>query len=282
MKKLIVNADDFGMSKEINEGIMKGIEEGIITSVSLMVNMPYFEQAIKFLKKHPQVSAGLHFNITEGKPLTQTKDVGTLLREDEAFYSWPLLFLLITTKRVKPKEIERELKLQFTKLKSYRANITHIDSHHHIHLIPTVFKTVNDLARENNILSLRTNEFNLWNINLNAWKKPTLTQTLVNLMLLYNNFKNRSIKYPYGINRFYDINWGKDLSTEEFANILKNMPEGTTELICHLAMMSKTGNKNFIMPRYNTLKLLTHPMIKKHLISNGITLIPHLDNTARI
>jgi hypothetical protein len=79
----------------------------------------------------------------------------------------------------------------------------------------------------------------------------------------------------YEINRFYDINWGKDLSNDDFMQILNNLPEGTTEFICHLAIESSTGNKKFLTPRYKTLNMLTDSLIKNHLKSNGITLSPH-------
>src|SRR4051794_5424327 len=128
MKYLIINADDFGMSREVNTGTKKGIEQGIITSVSVMVNMPYFDDAIKFLKRYPHISVGLHFNITEGKPLHHPKDVGTLIREDDNFYHWPQLIGREVIKNIRQDEIERELKLQYATLKATGLNITHIDS----------------------------------------------------------------------------------------------------------------------------------------------------------
>src|ERR1700733_1674189 len=109
MKKLIINADDFGMSQEVNEGTKKGIEQGIITSVSVMANMPFFEDAVRFLRKHPKVSVGLHFNITEGKPLILPKDAINLIREDDSFYHWPQLITRVASKNITRSEIEKEL-----------------------------------------------------------------------------------------------------------------------------------------------------------------------------
>ena len=124
MKKLIINADDFGMSREVNEGTKKGIEQGIITSVSVMANMPFFEDAIRFLKKHPRVSVGLHFNITEGKPLIFPKDAKNLIREDDSFYHWPQLVTRVASKTIKRTEIEMELKRQYMELKKTGLPIT--------------------------------------------------------------------------------------------------------------------------------------------------------------
>lgn len=277
MKKLIINADDFGMSNEVNEGTKKGISQGIITSVSVMVNMPHFEDAIKFLKKNPRVSVGLHFNITEGKSLLLPKDAKNLIREDDSFYHWPQLVTRVASKSIKKTEIENELKKQYMILKNTGLPITHIDSHHHVHLYPSIFKIVSAFANKEKIQSLRGNYFNSWNLTLGVWKKPIITQVIVNSALLLSNLRHSDNKHLYEINRFYDINWGKDLSSKELLQILENLPEGTTEFICHLAVESATGNKKFLTSRYRALRLLTDNDVKRHLTANGITLVGHKD-----
>jgi predicted glycoside hydrolase/deacetylase ChbG (UPF0249 family) len=275
MKKLIINADDFGMSREVNEGTKIGISQGIITSVSVMANMPYFDDAIRFLKKHPHISVGLHFNITEGKSLLIPKHAKNLIREDDYFYHWPQLVGRVAARDIKHTEIEQELKKQYMALKRTGLPITHIDSHHHIHLYPSIFKIVSAFADKEKIQSLRGNYFNSWNLTLGVWKKPIITQVIVNSALLLSNLRHGNHKHLYEINRFYDINWGKDLSNKELLFILNNLPLGTTEFICHLAIESATGNKKFLTPRFNVLKLLTDPVIKKHLTTNGISLTAH-------
>lgn len=274
-KRLIINADDFGMSREVNEGTKRGIEEGIITSVSVMSNMPYFDDAVKFLKKHPQVSVGLHFNITEGKPLTTPRNVGNLIREDDSFFYWPSMITRLIAKQIKLTEIEEELKNQYLKLKKTGLPITHIDSHHHIHLYPKIFNTVSTFADSEQITSLRGNYYNTWNLTLGVWKKPILTQALVNIMLLLSNFRHKNHKHLFEINRFFDINWGSDMTLEEFTKILNKLPEGTTEFICHLATLSEEGNRKFLQPRHTVLNLLTKPTVKKHLTQNGVKLVKH-------
>jgi predicted glycoside hydrolase/deacetylase ChbG (UPF0249 family) len=271
-KNLIINADDFGMNQEINEGTKYAIEQGIISSVSLMPNMPYFDDAVRFLKKHPKISIGLHFNITEGKPLISPNMAGNLIREDDCFYHWPQLIGRLVFNNIKKKEIDEELQAQFAKLKATGLRITHIDSHHHVHLYPAIFEIISKFAENQNIYYVRGSYFNIWNLTLGIWKKPIPTQLIVNLALLLNNFKNKKYSKSYEVNRFYDINWGKNLKNTEFISILNKLPEGTTEFICHLAVESKTGNKKFLTPRYKIFKLLSNQTIRKHVIHNGITL----------
>ena len=275
MKKLIINADDFGMSKEVNEGTKIGIKQGIITSVSVMTNMPYFNEAVRFLKKYPHVSVGLHFNITEGKSLLLPKDAKNLIREDDNFYHWPHMIGRVASKQITRNELEGELKKQYMALKETGIPITHIDSHHHVHLYPSIFKVVSAFADKEKIHALRGNYFNSWNLTLGVWKKPIVTQVIVNSALLLSNLRHGNHKHLYEINRFYDINWGKNLTNKELLVVLNNLPEGTTEFICHLAVESATGNKKFLTPRYKVLKLLIDPVIKKHLTTNGISLMGH-------
>ena len=69
MKKIIVNADDFGISKEVNEGIVKGFQDGIISSTTVMANMPEFEEAMNLAKKNSKLGVGVHLNVIDGKAL---------------------------------------------------------------------------------------------------------------------------------------------------------------------------------------------------------------------
>lgn len=69
MKNVIINADDFGLSEGINKGIVKAFRDGLLTSTSLMVNMPGFEDAISLIRENPDLSLGIHINIIRGKPV---------------------------------------------------------------------------------------------------------------------------------------------------------------------------------------------------------------------
>jgi len=274
-KRLIINADDFGMNDEVNVGTKEGVREGIITSVSVMTNMPYFDDAIKFLKRNKKISVGLHFNITEGGSVLPPKEVSSLIREDDKFFYWPQLITRSLLNNLDLKQVEKELKAQYDKLASAGLEITHIDSHHHIHLYPPIFKIVSSFADKHKINSLRGNYFNSWNITLGVRKKPIPTQFVVNALLMFINLRGGKRNHLYEINRFYDINWGKKFEGSDFVKILENLPSGTTEFICHLAVPSELGNPKFLNPRFKALKLLERTEVKKHLVENGIILVPH-------
>ena len=126
--KLIVNADDFGLTRSVNYGILDAHLNGIVTSTTLMVTMPAVGHAIELMKKYPSLKVGLHLNITLGKPLTNCK---SLIKEDGCFY--------------KPKEnpdqslfseeeIYQEFKAQyFLFIELVKNRPTHLDSHLYAH-----------------------------------------------------------------------------------------------------------------------------------------------------
>lgn len=96
-------------------------------------------------------------------------------------------------------------------------------------------------------------------------------------MLLYSHLRYRRTRF-YKTDGFYDINWDRNLTTDSFITLLTNLPNGTTELICHLAIENEKGNKKFLSPRYKILKLLTNPLVKNHLTKNGIQLVNYKSN----
>src|SRR4029077_4458169 len=104
---LIVNADDFGADDDINRGVIEAHERGIVTSASLMVNMPGARSAVRLAKEHPKLSLGLHVNVTAGDRVVDLGDVRAL---------------------------RRELDRQFDAFRDMTGDIpTHLDSHQHVH-----------------------------------------------------------------------------------------------------------------------------------------------------
>jgi len=156
MTRFIINADDFGQNEEVNEGIIKYLNEGFLTSASLLVNGAGFEQAIGFVKTHNNFSAGIHLNLSDWKPVTRDlKSISTLINKDGCFIGPKgfrrkcLIFL------VSYKQVYIELENQILKFISYGVRPSHIDSHYHIHTIPLVAVAVKNLAEKYGIHRIR-------------------------------------------------------------------------------------------------------------------------------
>lgn len=149
--KIIINADDFGFSESINRGIIDAYKEGLISSTTIMINMPYAEDAIQKWKDNDSLGLGLHINLTQGSPIAN--NVKSLVDDSNVFHNH---------RKVEKEEVEVtyedayiEIKAQIEKLLSYHVRIDHLDYHHNIHLNPSIRKALIDLALEYN-LPLRT------------------------------------------------------------------------------------------------------------------------------
>ena len=137
MRKLIVNADDFGLTKGVNKGIIKGYRQGIITSSTALVNMPAWAHAAGLLHSYPRLGVGLHFNLTSGRPVSAPEAIPSLVDEDGNFLGD--LEFLTSADSV---DIARELYNQYNLLVRSGVKPTHIDSHHDIHTLDNVMPVV--------------------------------------------------------------------------------------------------------------------------------------------
>ena len=127
--KLIVNGDDFGITKACNYAIIDCFKNGILRSTSMMMNMPDVEHAALLMKQYPKLSVGIHFNLTVGKPLTNCP---SLCKEDGTFNKGNLK----NSDHVKMEEIRQELQAQYDRFVEVTGQKPHhLNSHHGICLI---------------------------------------------------------------------------------------------------------------------------------------------------
>ncbi len=255
------------MSPEVNEGIKAGIRAGVLTSVSVMPNMPEFKDAVRFLKKHKKIKVGLHFDITEGNSLLWPSQVSSLLREDNNFYSLPVMAIRLLFNQISLTEVELELAAQYQKLNETGLPINHIDSHHHIHLFPTLFPILLKFAQSKKVKALRCRRFSLRNLTNRINQFPNAKQMVIILLSLYNNFRFYKYKSFFSNDALFDLNWEYTLSERKLLDILTNLPEGTTGIICHPATISKQGNKKFLASRYHCLQLLLKPKVRAKILA---------------
>ncbi|MCW7554468.1 ChbG/HpnK family deacetylase [Endozoicomonas gorgoniicola] len=128
--QLIFNADDFGLCRGVNLGIIEACQNGVVRSASLMVNMPGSEDAVKLAESAPSLGVGLHLTLTAGQPLTAHKELsdhaGNFLRNQDHVAALPAEL------------IEKEFCAQVRRCMQLGITPTHIDSHHHVHRLNNV------------------------------------------------------------------------------------------------------------------------------------------------
>ena len=136
VRRLIVNADDFGLTTSVSEGVIDAFRNKQVSSTTLLVNTPGTEEAVGLAEQNPGPGVGLHFNLTEGRPLTSAE---SLTDENGQFWSRGQLLRKILTRAVSPADITSEFIAQLDRAEDLGITPTHIDSHQHVHMAPAVF-----------------------------------------------------------------------------------------------------------------------------------------------
>ena len=149
-KHLIVNADDLGISVSTNLAIGRAHRQGVVTSASLMANMPALDHAAeRVLRPNPGLGVGVHLCLTSGRPVLDPRALPLLTRRDGSFAHGflGLVRLLCTGRRAEAlAEIEREWRAQAGRIDALGFPVDHVDSHQHVYMIPALFPLAAALA----------------------------------------------------------------------------------------------------------------------------------------
>jgi predicted glycoside hydrolase/deacetylase ChbG (UPF0249 family) len=144
---LLVNGDDLGLHPAVNAGILRAARQGLLRSASIMANGAGFIEACRQIESVPHLAIGLHLTLTHGQPVLPAREVASLVDQNGHFWNkWPFL-LRGQLGLLKPPHISAEIEAQFERVRQMGIALTHVDSHHHIHLLPQVGRVVCDLAK---------------------------------------------------------------------------------------------------------------------------------------
>jgi predicted glycoside hydrolase/deacetylase ChbG (UPF0249 family) len=162
VRRLIINADDFGLTSGVNRAIVEAHEGGIVTSATLMANGSAFDEAVSLAQTRPRLGVGCHVVLVDGAPLVRQTATDSLLdprtrnggapRFREGISKFATLALL---GRLAPEEIEAEVGAQIGKLQSSGIAVTHLDSHKHTHMFPQVIKPLLRAAQARGVRAVR-------------------------------------------------------------------------------------------------------------------------------
>jgi hopanoid biosynthesis associated protein HpnK len=155
-RRLIVNADDFGLSPSVNEAVVRAHREGILTSASLMVNEPGFDEAVKLARENPRLGVGLHLTLVIGHAaLTPRKIPGLVNARGEFSHSPVSTGLSYFFNHSLQGQLRAEIHAQFEKFHATGLPLDHVNGHLHLHLHPTIFKILMADADQLRIRHLR-------------------------------------------------------------------------------------------------------------------------------
>lgn len=155
IKSLIINGDDFGLTKTCTLAIIEAFKQGKITSTTICANGEYFEDAIKLVSKNNlQNRVGIHVNLTEGKPLTEPISYDSFFCNTNGKFHDKIDRRKLLTKE-QCENVFEEITAQFEKLISNKIAITHVDSHRHIHTAPNLTNVFIKVMKNYNLKKLR-------------------------------------------------------------------------------------------------------------------------------
>lgn len=155
-RRLIVNADDFGRSSSVNQAVIRAHREGILTTASLMVNEPAFEEAVALARENPSLGVGLHLTLLCGHSALPHKEIPGLVNENEEFTNNPAgAGFRYFFQRSLREPLRREIHAQFQKFRAVRLPLDHVNGHLHLHLHPAIFRILMADAAQLGIKRLR-------------------------------------------------------------------------------------------------------------------------------
>jgi hypothetical protein len=234
-----------------------------------MMNMPGVESELrKALEEAPNLGLGVHLNLTAGHPLSEAWEIPTLVDEAGRFFKRTIFLERMDV--LNPEEVRKEWHAQVRRFKEVTGRKpTHIDSHHHVsYLTAPLFSTMLDLANEydcaiRNVFPAPTMP-NPGDFPIGEWEELTQWGT--------SELKKSGIRHP---DSFVPLFFGKDATKSRLMTILKEIPEGVTELMCHpgWADDSLRGVTSYADEREKELRILTHPEVTRFEQNEAIELI---------
>ena len=157
MKKLIITADDYGMSRAVNDAIDAGIDAGLITSTNVMTNMPLYKEAAK-LKNKEGVSVGIHWVLACGKPVLPAQEIPTLVKDDGEFYPYPEFRKRLRKKLISFQDIKKELVAQYNLYYELMGQPDYWNTHQNTHVDFGIYRLFVDTAAELGINKMRSHQ----------------------------------------------------------------------------------------------------------------------------
>ena len=281
-----MNADDLGWTAGVNRGIAETHRNGIVTSASLLANGEAFAEAAELARKTRGLGVGVHLNLSDGPPIAASETVPSLLNSAGEFEGGPDgLLLKIATRGLAMREVEREWEAQIAKVRAGGVEPTHLDGHKHVHMLPGLFEIALRLAKRHGIGAIRVSH------EASNLRSALSTGELRASVVLKQGVQARGLKLlardareqaeRAGIStadHFCGIAQTGELTKEGVTRLLRSLPEGTTELMCHPGYADEALRKTATRlqeSREKEVEILTDTTIRNLVASQGIRLIDY-------
>jgi hopanoid biosynthesis associated protein HpnK len=234
--RLIVNADDFGLTAGVNRAVLELHQAGLLTSSTLMVRAGASEQAIEIARANPTLGVGCHVVLVDGVPVLPASHVPSLISHSMGGF-FPDLGPFLSRyflHRIRPTEIEAEVTAQIRYLQAKGLRLTHIDSHKHVHMFPRVLRPILRAARACGIRTVRNPFEPLWAVRATTRAGLVRTAEVMILRAMQSTWRH-IIEQEGFISTDGTIAVASTgvLDAADLQSFLEQIPEGTWELVTH-------------------------------------------------
>ena len=284
-RRLIINADDFGLTRGVNRAIAEAQATGVVTSSTLMACGQAFDDAAALARANPMLSVGCHVVLLDGAPVLESAKLPSLCINGQPEFSLtlPAFALAAMRGRLKRDEIGAEVEAQIRKLRRGGIEVTHLDSHKHTHLFPAVFEPLLEAARACGVRAVR-NPF--------VPVRPLAFAHLARRPKLWTRYSEFKILSGFA-GRFrqrvremgmvttdgsFGVLTTGAMTQELFEAIIGCIPEGTWEFVCHPGYNDQELDgvqTRLRASRERELEVLTSQRARQALEQHGVELISY-------
>jgi len=287
VRRLIVNADDFGLTAGVNRAIVEAHQCGAVSSATLMANGAALDDAIRLAQSTPQLSVGCHVVLADGSPVLDADQVPSLVDDRYGASGTPYfnrgftgLARRAALGHLVPEQIEAEATAQIRKLRAAGIAVSHLDTHKHTHMIPLVLASLLRAATANGVRRIR-NPFEPVRLSLlghgvRMWKRFAQVKLLGPLVRKFRETVEGAGAFtPDGTLGIVSTGW---LDERLLKFMIQHLAEGTWELVCHPGYDDaelRGVNTRLRESRERELRLLGSAEARQLLADNGIELISY-------
>jgi hopanoid biosynthesis associated protein HpnK len=241
LKQLIVTADDFGVAREVNDAVEAAHRGGVLTAASLMVSAPAAADAVERARRMPSLRVGLHLVLVDGRPVLPASAVTHLVDGSGVFRSnMAALGTVLAFSRQARRQLAAEITAQFEAFRATGLTLDHCNAHKHFHLHPVVGGLIAAIGGR---FGLRAGRIPLEPSQVlrkvepqTAWGPAQLTAPLAHL--LRQRFRAAGLLVP---DRLFGLLWSGRMTRNRLAGLIRNLPNGLSEIYLHPATGSFAG-----------------------------------------
>ena len=230
MKEIIVIADDLGFCSSVDRGIIEAWRKKVISGASLLANFSVFNKTVSLVKKY-ELEVGFHLNLTQGKPVSPSGQIKTLIDKKGDFLEKEKLLILLILGQISKKHLQREIRSQILKIEKTGLKVNFANSHQNAHLFPGVFKIFLEELKRVGIKNVRSP----LDCSLGQWRcfleKPARKFLLFCFGILAN--RNLDRKKFFCPDHFFSFTLRKNYSVRELIEFLENLSGERIEISFH-------------------------------------------------